>query len=150
MRTDILERKDEILDWIRENESKAYICKQLKCKPETLESYLKKMEIQYLGNQGLRGKKTDLKYKTAEEYVQGNYVKSHTLKLKLFRDGIKERRCEKCDLTEWLGKPAPLELDHIDGNHYNNEFENLRILCPNCHAIQETNSGKNGGKYMRE
>lgn len=28
-----------------------------------------------------------------------------------------------------------LELDHIDGNNQNWTRENLRILCPNCHAM---------------
>ena len=42
-RTDILERKEEILKWIEQNQSKAYICRQLKCKPETLNSYLGKI-----------------------------------------------------------------------------------------------------------
>jgi len=32
MRTDILEHKNEILIWIKENQSKAFICNQLKCK----------------------------------------------------------------------------------------------------------------------
>ena len=50
MRTDILERKEEILQWIDEHQPKAFICKQLQCKPETLNSYLKQMNIEYSGN----------------------------------------------------------------------------------------------------
>jgi hypothetical protein len=43
-------------------------------------------------------------------------------------------RCEGCGLSEWREKEIPLELDHIDGNPDNNIDENLRLLCPNCHA----------------
>ena len=53
-RNDILERKEDILQWISENQSKAFICRQLKCKPETLNSYLAKMGIDYKGNKGLK------------------------------------------------------------------------------------------------
>lgn len=39
-----------------------------------------------------------------------------------------------------------LEIDHIDGNHMNNAYDNLRILCPNCHAL--TPNFRNwGGKH---
>lgn len=31
-----------------------------------------------------------------------------------------------------------LEIDHIDGIHTNNSEENLRVLCPNCHAMTPT------------
>ena len=142
-RNDILERKEEILIWINENQSKAYICKQLKCKPETLNSYLKKMDIDYAGNQGGKGIKTAPQYKTAEEYIQSTYVKSHVLKLKLIRDGIKEEKCEICGISSWQGEKLPLELHHKDGDHYNNNLENLQILCPNCHSIQPGNAGAN-------
>jgi 5-methylcytosine-specific restriction endonuclease McrA len=36
-----------------------------------------------------------------------------------------------------------VELDHINGDHYDNRIENLRILCPNCHSLQPTHRGRN-------
>lgn len=145
-RNDILERRNEILQWIEQNESKAFMCKQLNCKPETLNSYLLKMNIEYAGNQGLKGKKTDSKYKSAVEYIQSSCVKSHILKQKLIRDGLKKEECEICHSFIWQGKELPLELHHKDGDHYNNDLSNLQILCPNCHAIQPGNSGAASNK----
>jgi 5-methylcytosine-specific restriction endonuclease McrA len=143
MRHDIVEKKQDILLWVEQNESKAYICKQLNCKPETLERYLKIFGVSYKGNMGLKGKKTDTKYVPALDYINNQFVSAHKLKLKLIRDGIKKHECEVCGTVEWMGKKVPIELDHIDGNHYNNELSNLRIVCPNCHAQTDTNSGKN-------
>lgn len=148
MRTDIIERKSEIEQWIAENQSKAFICRELKCKPETLNSYLKKLNIEYSGNQGGKGIKSDPKYKTAEEYIKNPNAKSHILLLKLIRDGIKEDKCELCGTTYWQGKHLPLELHHKDNNHFNNNLDNLMILCPNCHSIQPGNAGANTGKYQ--
>lgn len=37
-------------------------------------------------------------------------------------------------------KPLALEVDHIDGRFYNNQKENLRFLCPNCHSQCDTNT----------
>lgn len=53
---------------------------------------------------------------------------------------IRERghKCWDCGLSEWTGKPIPLELDHIDGNNSNNDESNLRVLCCNCHALTPT------------
>lgn len=39
-----------------------------------------------------------------------------------------------------------MELHHKNGNHQDNDLDNLMILCPNCHSIQEGNSGANVGK----
>ena len=46
--------------------------------------------------------------------------------------------CQSCHLSEWMGKPIPLELEHIDGVHANNSRENLTLLCCNCHALTDT------------
>lgn len=68
---------------------------------------------------------------------------SFKLKNRLLQEGIKTHQCESCGITEWMGKPAPLELDHINGINYDNRLENLRLLCPNCHAQTDTYRGKN-------
>ena len=56
-RKNILERKDEIIEWINQNQSKTFISKELHCKQSTLNSYLAKMGIQYGGNPGSKNKK---------------------------------------------------------------------------------------------
>ena len=54
-------------------------------------------------------------------------------------------KCEKCGLSEWLGKPITLEAHHIDGNRINNTEENLQLLCPNCHS--QTDNYKIGNSH---
>lgn len=45
--------------------------------------------------------------------------------------------CELCGLgQEWNDHPLTLEIDHKDRDWTNNEAENLRFLCPNCHSQQ--------------
>lgn len=56
---------------------------------------------------------------------------------------IRGNRCEQCGLTEWNGQTIPLELHHVDGDTFNNELENLQLLCPNCHAQTDNYCGKN-------
>lgn len=68
---------------------------------------------------------------------------SDMLKKRLIAEGIKQQVCECCGLSEWMGKPIPLELHHVNGNHYDNRLSNLKILCPNCHSITENYRGKN-------
>jgi hypothetical protein len=88
--------------------------------------------------------KTLPKRNPIESYlINGKLVQSNKLKLRLISEGLKSHKCEMCGLTKWNGLPAPIELDHIDGNRYNNQIENLRILCPNCHAQTDTYRGKN-------
>jgi hypothetical protein len=46
----------------------------------------------------------------------------------------------KCSLCGWAKEHPitgviPLEVDHIDGDAENNLEINLRLLCPNCHAL---------------
>lgn len=68
---------------------------------------------------------------------------SNKLRIRLLEECIFPHRCNNCKLTDWLGKPIPLELEHTDGNSSNNLLENLELLCPNCHSLTDTYRGKN-------
>lgn len=149
-RLDIYERKEEILQYIKENKSKAFICREIKCKPVVLEGFLKEWNIDYKGNKGSKGVPNDNAYIPLNVYLKGDTVKMTTVKTKLIKEGYKENRCEICGLSEWQGKKLPLEVHHKNSNHFDNSIDNLQILCPNCHSIQPGNSGSNIGKYNLE
>lgn len=70
-------------------------------------------------------------------------INSFRLKQKLLTANVFPHQCFNCKLEHWLENPIPLELDHIDGNSENNNLVNLRLLCPNCHALTATYRGKN-------
>lgn len=86
-----------------------------------------------------------------EDFLQklhkNSSMNSHQLRNKLIKFGFKEQKCESCGLTEWMGNPIKLELHHIDGDHYNNELENLQILCPNCHSLTSNYGVYNSTRY---
>jgi hypothetical protein len=74
---------------------------------------------------------------------ESSYTSSKDLKRRLFNSGLKEKRCEHCSNTKWMGKAIPLQLDHVNGIRSDNRIENLRVLCPNCHALTPTWGGRN-------
>lgn len=74
---------------------------------------------------------------------KSRYTSSKDLKRRLFKARLKEKRCEHCSNVEWMGKEIPLHLDHVNGIRSDNRLGNLRVLCPNCHALTPTWGGRN-------
>lgn len=70
--------------------------------------------------------------------INGSIIRSSNLKELLFKAGLKENRCEICNITEWQNAPIKCQLHHKDGDKRNNTLENLQILCPNCHSQTDT------------
>jgi hypothetical protein len=78
--------------------------------------------------------------------VEGSRAQTSKLRERLIAEGLKARRCEACGRDCWEGRPIPLELDHVNGKRTDNRLENLRLLCPNCHALTPTYRGRNIGR----
>ncbi|MFE2018619.1 HNH endonuclease [Streptomyces sp. NPDC059499] len=77
-------------------------------------------------------------------------VPGERLKRAMITMGASEH-CARCGTGPiWRDRPLPLEVDHIDGNWRNNQQQNLRLLCPNCHSTTDTYRGRGKGRRTSE
>jgi hypothetical protein len=118
------------------------------------------------------GKENIYKYSTTNTYCNNKCQKqyeyqvsvdtwltegNHTTKNKQLPPWIKRYiressdGCSICGIVEWNNKAIVLDVDHIDGNYLNNNVNNLRALCPNCHSQTDTykNRNKGNGRTLR-
>lgn len=140
------ERREFYINLIKNSNSLLEVCKKADIVPttgnyKTLKAIINEEEINISHFKRQGGYK---KAKKIEDYlINGSKISSFKLKNKLFKNGIKEQKCECCGLSEWMGKPLNLELHHKNGVPTDNRIENLEILCPNCHSYTDTYGGKN-------
>jgi len=74
------------------------------------------------------------------------FIPNSKVSKSVVRDRMKHKikyECNKCGLGEiWNNAKISLQIDHINGDHEDNQIENLRWLCPNCHSQTDTFAGK--------
>jgi ribosomal protein S27E len=138
--------KVQIETFVKECFSIAEVCRKLEIKPsggnyKTLKNKFNEWEIDYSHftgqgwHKGEKFKPFNKKYKLEDVLIVNSpYKTTYHLKERLYKEHLKEKKCEICNIINWNNKEVIFELDHINGINNDNRLENLRILCPNCHS----------------
>ena len=89
-------------------------------------------------------KKIDGYLYTSKDLVKNSKCSRGLVRGILIREKILDHTiCVICKVrNSWCDKSLTLQVDHIDGDHTNNEISNLRFLCPNCHSQTSTFCGR--------
>lgn len=74
----------------------------------------------------------------------GSCASNHVRRYLMESAGFKCTECGSGEVNPFSGR-TPLHVGHIDGNASNSRPENLRLLCPNHHALTQSYAGANRG-----
>lgn len=124
-------------------------------KQKSMGGLLKALGLKPVGGNYINMKKNlqrldvDTAHWTGQAWNRGERLKDYsdyTRVVHLKKHLISERghRCEECHISIWRDKIITLEVDHIDGDRTNNDEENLKLLCPNCHSQTPTWRNRKG------
>jgi Zn finger protein HypA/HybF involved in hydrogenase expression len=131
--------QQEFIDICNSSESMAQAASKLGLHFNTFRKYALNYGC-YNTNQS--GKGTTRNGKTRIENIK-DYATRASVRKRIIKENLIPHKCNECEISEWKGQKLSLHLDHIDGNAWNHELSNLRFLCPNCHSLTDTYTGKN-------
>lgn len=77
---------------------------------------------------GKKQPKDMVERRTAKQRGENHYLWKGGLSLRPYRDLVEKDLCAHC------GSIEQLLIHHINGNHYDNEIDNLQVLCSPCHS----------------
>lgn len=139
------ELKQKIIQVLSQVDSMAKAAAMMNMQYKTLRSISKKLNL-WQPNPAGKGSHKNRPAIPLVDVLNGLHPQYKTFRLKnrLIKEGYKEKKCEVCGINGlWNNKPLPLELDHINGDSNDHSLNNLRTICPNCHAQTNTYRGKN-------
>lgn len=151
----MVDKEEYYIDLIKNSFSLAEVCRKANIgitggNYTTLKNIINKYDLDVTHFKRVNSTKPKIKYELNEILKENFLYNSTRLKDRLFKEGYKDKKCENCGLTEWLGNEIPLDLHHINGNHTDNRIENLQILCGNCHKLTHNYGGKNIKTHVKK
>lgn len=136
--------KELVVEASKTSNSATEAASKLNIKYDTYRKYALKYEC-FVKNPSGKGLSKNMPKIPLQDIFEGKHpnYQTHKLRLRLLEEKVFEHKCHNCGLKEWLEKPIPLELNHINGINSDNSLSNLELLCPNCHALTPTYRGRN-------
>jgi len=131
--------RDQFIEVCRNNLSMAKAASALGLHFNTFKKYALEYNC-YKPNQAGRGIKKDIKLRI---HKIEDYATRASVRKRIIKENLLPYKCNECGISEWKDQKLSLHLDHINGMNGDNRIENLRFLCPNCHSLTETYTGKN-------
>lgn len=89
-------------------------------------------------------------HKFDEVFSKKSHYQRGKIKKFLLKTTFLDNVCSVCGISEWMGDSISLHLDHIDGDCHNNQLDNFRLLCPNCHSQTPTYSRRKSDTLIKE
>lgn len=136
---------ENVIQAVKESNNISEVLRKLNLRPASCNYANIKRKIQTLNVdcshwKNPRGWNKDKRLKNWSDYTSISRIKKH---LVATRGNI----CEECKNTEWNNKPIVLEIHHNDGDRTNNNLDNLKLLCCNCHSQTDNWRGKSNKEF---